>query len=150
MFKKILCATDLNETSHVAVKKAVQLAHQYDAKIFMLNVHEEFMNKDEMGMLRVSIEIIKSKFEKTALQAKNEMKEKIESLHAESIHVEYILKDGKAKKVICEEAERAEADLIIMGVSEKNIIPTFISNNTTTYVIEHSNIPVLIVPMEKK
>ena len=74
MFKKILCATDLNETSHVAVKKAVQLAHQYDAKIFMLNVHEEFMNKDEMGMLRVSIDTMKLIFEKTALQAKNEMK----------------------------------------------------------------------------
>ena len=48
MFIKILCATDLNATSNEAVKKAVQLAHQYNSKIIMLNVHEEFMTKEEM------------------------------------------------------------------------------------------------------
>jgi hypothetical protein len=45
MFKIILCATDLNITSSEAVKKAVQLAHQYGSKIIMLNVHEEFMSQ---------------------------------------------------------------------------------------------------------
>ena len=66
MFIKILCATDLNVTSNEAVKKAVQLAHQYNSKIIMLNVHEEFMTKEEMGMLRVSIDTMKLEFEKTA------------------------------------------------------------------------------------
>ena len=70
MFIKILCATDLNTTSNEAVKKAVQLAHQYNSKIIMLNVHEEFMTKEEMGMLRVSIDTMKLEFEKTALKAK--------------------------------------------------------------------------------
>ena len=64
MFIKILCATDLNTTSNEAVKKAVQLAHQYNSKIIMLNVHEEFMTKEEMGMLRVSIDKMKLEFQK--------------------------------------------------------------------------------------
>ena len=74
MFKKILCATDLHDASSQAVIKAVQLAHQYDSKIIMLNVHEEFMSKEEIGMLRVSINSMKSEFEKIALQAKKNMK----------------------------------------------------------------------------
>ena len=149
MFKTILCATDLNVSSSDAVIKAVQLAHQYDSKIFMLNVHEEFMTKEEMGMLRVSIETMKSSFEGTALQAKNDMKALIQNLHAEDIEVEYIIKDGKCNQAICEEAERVNADLIIMGVSDTNIISNFIFRSTASFVIEHVEIPVLVVPISK-
>ena len=150
MFIKILCATDLNTTSNEAVKKAVQLAHQYNSKIVMLNVHEEFMTKEEMGMLRVSIDTMKLAFEKTALKAKQEMSKVIKEFHAEDIEVEYIIKEGKSHKVICQEAERIQADLIIMGVSEKNIVSNFIFRSTASFVIEHVKIPVLVVPMKDK
>ena len=150
MFIKILCATDLNTTSNEAVKKAVQLAHQYNSKIIMLNVHEEFMTKEEMRMLRVSIDTIKLEFERTALKAKEEMSEVIKKLHAEDIQMEYIIKEGKSNLVICEEANRIQADLIIMGVSEKNIVSNFIYRSTASFVIEHVEIPVLVVPMKDK
>jgi len=150
MFIKILCATDLNTTSNEAVKKAVQLAHQYNSKIIMLNVHEEFMTKEEMGMLRVSIDTMKLEFEKTAFKAKEEMSEVIKKLHAEDIQVEYIIKEGKSNQVICQEAERIEADLIIMGVSEKNIVSNFIFRSTASFVIEYVDIPVLVVPLKDK
>ena len=150
MFKTILCATDLNVASSEAVTKAVQLAHQYDSQIIMLNVHEEFMTKEEMGMLRVSIDTMKLEFEKTALRAQKEMSEVIKILHAEDIQVEYIIKEGKSNQVICQEAERIQADLIIMGVSEKNIVSNFIYRSTASFVIEHVEIPVLVVPMKDK
>jgi nucleotide-binding universal stress UspA family protein len=150
MFKKILCATDLNDVSSEAVKKVVHFAHQFNSQIIMLNIHEEFMTKEEMGMLRVSIDTMKSEFEKTALKAKNEMIEEIESLHAEDIQVEYIIRDGKPNKVICEQAEKAQVDLIIMGVNDKNVMTNIIFRSTASFVIEHVNIPVLVVPMKNK
>ena len=150
MFIKILCATDLNAASNEAVKKSVQLAHQYNSKIIMLNVHEEFMSKEEMGMLRVSIDTMKLEFETTATKAKEEMSEIIKNLHAEDIQVEYIIKEGKSNLVICEEAERLKVDLIIMGVSDKNIISNFIFRSTASYVIDHVEIPVLVVPINNK
>ena len=150
MFTTILCATDLNPTSNEAIMKAVQLAHQYNSKIIMLNVHEEFMTKEEMGMLRVSIDAMKLEIETIALKAKKEMSEVIKKLHAEDIQVEYIIKEGKSHQVICQEAERIQADLIIMGVSEKNIVSNFIYRSTASFVIEHVEIPVLVVPMKDK
>ena len=150
MFIKILCATDLSAPSNEAVKKAIQLAHQYNSKIVMLNVHEEFMTKEEMGMLRVSVDAMKLEIETIALKAKKEMIEVIKKLHAEDIQVEYIIKEGKSNQVICQEAERIEADLIIMGVSEKNIISNFIFRSTASFVIEHVEIPVLVVPIKVK
>ena len=150
MFIKILCATDLNAASNVAVKKAVQFAHQYNSKIIMLNVHEEFMTKEEMGMLRVSIDTMKLEIKTIALKAKKEMSKVIKKLHAEDIQVEYIIKEGKSNQVICQEAERIKADLIIMGVSEKNIVSNFIFRSTASFVIEHVEIPVLVVPLKDK
>ena len=150
MFIKILCATDLNTTSNEAVKKTVQLAHQYNSKISMLNVHEEFMTKEEMGMLRVSIDAMKLEIETIALKAKKEMSEVIKKLHAEDIEVEYIIKEGKSHQVICQEAERIQADLIIMGVSEKKLVSNFIFRSTASFVIEHVEIPVLVAPMKNK
>ena len=150
MFTKILCATDLHPASNEAIKKAVQLAHQYNSKIIMLNVQEEFITKEEMGMLRVSIDTIKSEFEKIAFQVKNDMIKVIKILHAEDIQVEYLIKEGKSNQVICQEAERVQADLIIMCVSEKNIVSNFIFRSTASFVIEHVEIPVLVVPMKNK
>ena len=107
------------------------------------------MTKEEMGMLRVSIDTMKSEFEKTALKAKKEMREEIKSLHAEDIQVEYIIRDGKPNKVICEEAEKAQADLIIMGVNDKSV-SNIIFRSTASFVIEHVEIPVLVVPIKSK
>ena len=148
MYKKILCATDLDKGSAEAVKQAVHLAHQFDSKIIMLNVHEEFMSKEEMAMLRVSVEKIKRQFEQVALDAKNAMRRIINNLHAEDIHIEYILKEGKANKIICQESIARCVDLIVMGVSDKNVLKNFIFNSTAAYVIEHVNIPVLVVPIK--
>ena len=148
MFTNILCATDLNDASSQAVSKAVQLAHQYNSNVIMLNVHEEFMSQEEMSMLRVSIETMKSAFEATALKAKNEMRELIKILHAEDINVEYVLKEGKPSRVICEEAIKQASDLIIMGVGDKSLFSSFIYKSTASYVIEHVRIPVLVVPLK--
>ena len=148
MFANILCATDLNDASSQAVSKAVQLAHQYNSNVIMLNVHEEFMSQEEMGMLRVSMETMKSTFEATALKAKNEMRELIKVLHAEDINVEYLLKEGKPSRVICEEAIKQDSDLIIMGVGDKGLFSSFIYKSTASYVIEHVRIPVLVVPLK--
>ena len=47
MFNKILCATDLNKENDPAITKAVQVAHQFNSSIIILNVHDEFMEKEE-------------------------------------------------------------------------------------------------------
>jgi len=69
----------------MALKKAVQIAHQFGSKITLLNVHEEFMDKEEREMLRVSVNKMKEKFSRIALDSKEEMKAVIHRLHADDI-----------------------------------------------------------------
>jgi nucleotide-binding universal stress UspA family protein len=52
MFKHILCPTDVKDRSDMALKKAVQIAHQFGSKITLLNVHEEFMDREERSFVR--------------------------------------------------------------------------------------------------
>ena len=146
MFNKILCATDLSKENDTAISKAVQVAHQFNSSIVILNVHDEFMEKEEMEMLRVSVESIRAEFEKTAILAKNEMKGIIHSLHAEDINIEFILKKGKPNKIICEEAINLDADLIVIGKSGKSNISKFILGSTASYIVNHASVPVLVVP----
>ena len=145
MFNKILCATDLSEQNDTAISKAVQVAHQFNSSIVILNIHDEFMEKEEMEMLRVSVESIQAEFEKTAILAKNEMKGIIHSLHAEDIKVEFILKKGKPSKIICDESDKLKADLIVLGKSSSTI-SNIILGSTASYIVNHSNVPVLVVP----
>ena len=146
MFNKILCATDLNKENDPAITKAVQVAHQFNSSIIILNVHDEFMEKEEMEMLRVNVESVQSEFEKTAILAKNEMKGIIHSLHAEDIKVEFILKKGKPNKVICDESEKLGSDLIVIGKSSGSNISNIILGSTAAYIVNHANVPVLVVP----
>ena len=137
----------MNIKGSTAIVKAVQLAHQFNSDIILLNVHEEFMTKEEMEMLRVRVGTIKEEFEKTAMQAKKEMKDVLHSLHAEDVKVDFSIKEGKPQKVICEEAARTNADLIIIGTSRKPNISKYLLGTTASYVIEHAKIPVLVVPL---
>ena len=150
MYNNILVATDLSPRACNALNHAVKLAHLFNSKITLINVHEEFMSTDEMGMLRVSIDSMKELFAKIASEAKKEMKATISMLNAEDIDVEYILKEGKPTTAICEEADKNKIDLIIMGVSEKNTLSNFLFSSTASYVIEHVKIPVLVVPMKNE
>ena len=146
MFNKILCATDLSKENDTAISKAVQVAHQFNSSIVILNVHDEFMEKEEMEMLRVSVEAIQAEFEKTAILAKNEMKGIIHSLHAEDINVEFKIKKGEPNKIICEEAVNLDADLIVLGKSSKGKISKFLLGSTAAYIVNNASVPVLVVP----
>ena len=59
-----------------------------------------------------------------------------------------ILMEGKANKIICKESVSQGVDLIVMGISEKKSITSFIFSSTASYVIDHVDIPVLVVPIK--
>ena len=73
MFDNIICATDLSPRSHAALEMAVQMASRHGAQLTVLNVHEEFLDKREMVMLRVSVEHMQEHFREMAVKAKAKM-----------------------------------------------------------------------------
>ena len=144
MFNHILCPTDLKERSDAAVKKAVQIAHQFGSKITLLNVHEEFMDKGERKMLRVSVDKMKEKYKRIAIESKEEMKTVIHKLHADDIEVDYLLHSGKPENVIVELAEQLGTDLIVIGTDGRDNVIDFVVGTITEHVINAAPCPVLV------
>lgn len=147
MFNHILCPTDLKERAFVALKKAVQLAHQFNSKITLLNVHDEMMNKKEREMLRVSFNKLKDKYRDIALASKAEMKKTIARLHAEDITVDYLLREGKPEKAILDVAQKLDIDLIIICTDGRpHHLRDVFTGTITEYVVNHALCPVLVLP----
>lgn len=149
MFTRILCPTDLKERALLALKKAVQIAHQFNSKITMLNAHPEFMGQQEREMLRVSFDGLKEKYRRVALESREEMKAEISKLHAEDIQVDYELREGKPETVIVETAERLGIDLIVICTDGRDNIMDFVTGTITEHVINHASCPVLVIPYPK-
>ena len=146
MFNHILCPTDLKERADIAVRRSVQLAHQFGSKITLLNVHEEFMDKEEREMLRVSVSKMKEKYKHIASDSKKEMKAVIHKLHADDIEVDYLLRKGKPDKVIVEVAKKLAIDLIVMCTDGRDNLMDFVIGSITEHVINSSPCPVLVIP----
>ena len=150
MFTHILCPTDLKERALVALKKAVQIAHQFNSRITMLNVHDEFMNKQEREMLRVSFESLKDQYAQVALESREQMRAAIRQLHAEAIQVDYKLLEGKPAKKIVKVAEKLDVDLIVMATDGRDNIKDFVTGTITEHVINHAPCPVLVIPYKSQ
>ena len=146
MFKTILCPIDLKPRSKMALKKAINIAHQFNSKILLLNIHEEFMSKQEMVMSRVSVSKLGDEFKKIAVEAKDEMKILVKDLEADDIDCEYILRDGKAHDIIVRIAKEKEADLIVMGTNGKDSLSDLLIGTTAQKVVESAVCPVLVMP----
>jgi nucleotide-binding universal stress UspA family protein len=145
MFNHILCPTDLKARSDIAAKKAVQIAHQFGSKITLLNIHQEFMDKEERKMLRVSVNEMKEKYRRIAIDSKEEMKAVIHKLHADDVEVDYLLRDGKPEKVIVEVAEQLGTDLIVISTDGRDNVMDFVVGTITEHVINAAPCPVLVV-----
>jgi nucleotide-binding universal stress UspA family protein len=115
----------------------------------MLNIHEEFLDKKEREMLRVSVNKIKEKYRRIAIESKEEMKAIIHQLHADDIEVDYMLHKGKPENAIVEVAEKLEIDLIIICTDGRDNIRDFVAGTITEHVINKAHCPVLVIPFKK-
>ena len=149
MFKIILCPIDLKPRSKMALKKAINIAHQFNSKIILLNIHEEFMSKEQMVMSRISVSKLGNEFKKIAIEAKSDMKNLVKDLEANDVDCEYILRDGKPYNIITKIAKEKEVDLIVMGTNGRDSLTDLLLGTTAQKVILNSTCPVLVMPKGK-
>ena len=149
MFKNILCPVDLKPRSKMALRKALNIAYQFNSKVLILNVNEEFSSKKEMVMSRVSVSKLQNEFKSIALKAKDDMKNLVKELEVESVACEYVLRDGKASEVINRLADENNIDLVVMGTNGRDSIGDIILGSTAERVVKNLKCSVLVVPMKE-
>jgi nucleotide-binding universal stress UspA family protein len=146
MYKKILCPIDLSPRSKSALSVAISYARLFNSKLVILNIHDEFLNKDEMLMSRVSVDSIMNEYKNIANNSKNKILDSVTKLEGNDINKKIVLKEGNVKELIINYANEIKSDIIIMGTNGKDSLKDYMIGTTASYIVENSKTPVLVIP----
>ncbi|HEX5361756.1 MAG TPA: universal stress protein [Fluviicoccus sp.] len=156
---KILVAVDLHESCDVILAHAGKLAKAFDAKLILLHVtdirpeltgydivaDESFGNFPDPQLIRDSIA---DRF--------REEHEKIQTLSLplrnEGVECTALLVNGMANHAesILEETRKHAAEMIVIGTHRKGVVARLLLGSTSSGVLQHATVPVVMVPVVDK
>jgi nucleotide-binding universal stress UspA family protein len=148
MYKNILCATDISPRSIHAIKTAFSLAKKFSAKLYILNVQLNLNSPEQRLMSRISVKRRIDEDKALAENIKFRISEIVDELDV-STSYEFILREGKAEKVINNMATEIEADLIVMGTNGADHMADYFLGTTAINVIKSATCPILVIPTLK-
>ena len=153
--KNILCATDLSENAHYALKYATVIANRFGAAITILHVLEE-LSPSSLGW--VSEMVGKERW--ADLKSRNEEKvitsirTRIEDICSEIsngnpecpfIVQKIIVKSGHPVDLIIHYTEKKDCDMVIMGSRGHETLSETMLGNTSRRVLRRCTKSVLVV-----
>ncbi|WP_342243662.1 universal stress protein [Pseudomonas sp. OTU5201] len=132
MFQHILVAHDLSHEADIALRRAIQLTRQHNARLSLLHVLEDHLPNAVQGNLRDA--------------AQHYFTERLAQLGAEDCQV--LLRKGRPAQEILEETGDSQADLLVIGRHHHNAPELFIGT-TLERVARHLTTPLLLVVGER-
>jgi nucleotide-binding universal stress UspA family protein len=131
--KRILVASDLSKRSRRALRRAVALARQFGCELFALHVADDDRREELIAA--------------ECRSAEAEVREHLAEAAAEGLAPEAVIvtRAGDPFKVIADEADGIEADLIVMGAHRKRLLGDVFTGTTIERVIRLGSRPVLMV-----
>ena len=148
MFKKILFGTDFSENSHWAFTYALDLAKNYNSKLFILHVTpvpkhpEQLSNYLSPEKLQELLLVQKAELEK-------EFTHYLRKLNGFK-NYKILLEEGEPFVEIIQMAKRESADLIVMGTHGRTGLDHVLFGSTAEKVVRKSPCPVLTIPLPGK
>ena len=144
-FKRILCAVGFEADSYRALRYAFDLAQESDAQLTLLHAVE-------MPAVHVGAEDLTFDFETARETVLGDARARLEALVPDAarayctVHVE--VAEGRAHEVILQLASEVEADLIIMGVRDRDAFDVAVFGSHAQAVVRAAHCPVLTVHQE--
>jgi nucleotide-binding universal stress UspA family protein len=137
--QQILVATDRSAMAEEALKRAISIAKKKSAQLIVVHVVEPLFFESPYTA-SADLDAIRE-----------QLTEEIDRLNSQT-HVGYLLfvESGSAAGVIRREAQKTQADLIVVGSHGKDDIDSDYFGSTTLKLIQRTHIPVLIVKNEVK
>jgi nucleotide-binding universal stress UspA family protein len=141
----ILWPFDDSDSSVRALKTAVELAKQYDAKLYGLHVVPQVPVYTDTAVPLTSFDI-----EKYEQQLKDTAEKTLKKIVAEKVpegvNVEPCVVMGKPSDAILNFAKEMKVDLIVMATHARGGISHLLIGSVTEDTIRRSEIPILVVP----
>ncbi|HUX53893.1 MAG TPA: universal stress protein [Williamwhitmania sp.] len=156
--KKVLIALDFDPTAQKVAEIGFSLGKAMDAEITLLHVILEPVNytstghvtvmgfagypQSEMGMLQTDGE---SALKKVAQQYLDKSKQ-----HLGDRNILTVVKEGDFGDSILKTAEDLHANVIVLGSHSRKWMENVLMGSVTEKILQHTSIPLFIVPTKKK
>ncbi|MCK9393126.1 MAG: universal stress protein [Syntrophales bacterium] len=143
--KNILVPTDFSKYSDAALKKAIDIAEQYKAKIYLLHVIDEHVRQCavdyclDIGVVdRLEAESIKA--------AKDKLHKEAAAIgEAKKLKIVFDVKNGNPAEVILTEQQEKKIDLIVIASHGKTGLLKQLMGSVADKVVKGSKCPVIVV-----
>lgn len=140
--RRILVPIDFSTASAVALRAAVALSRRHGARLTLLHSLSEWPRRMVVSGSAAWRLMRRLPAERYAVAERLRR----EAAFLEEADVDTEVATGVASDAILEAAERAEADLIVMGVAHRSWLDRLLSGSTSTRVLRRATVPVLVVP----
>ncbi len=155
--KKILVPVKLINNCIDVCKYAMLLAKEINAEIKLLYVYpepdvSEHEKKTTSWQRHVKMELQEAhqNAQSRLVEFSNDIQSQIPATLLKSVKLHYRMLKGTPEYVIAEACERYTPDIILMGTRKYLNKPQNFQEKTIAKVIEHSNYPILVVPVSVK
>jgi len=143
--KSILVPTDFSAYSNAALNKAVELAEQYNSKIYLLHVVDQAIQQCSVDYCFTAD--LMNKLEEQSLKASNDnlQKEVNDIIGSKKLDVVSYVQQGNPAEVILREQQDKGIDLIVIASHGKTGLLKNLMGSVADKVIKGSKCPVLIL-----
>src|SRR5512139_47516 len=149
MFKKILFCTDFSKNSHWAFTYALNLAKNYNAKLFILHVTPVPTCPEQL-----TIYLPPEKLRELMIAQKNELEKELNTHYLRKLSeiekYKVLFKEGEPFMEIIQMAKKESVNLIVMGTHGRTGLDHVLFGSTAEKVVRKSPCPVLTIPLPGK
>jgi len=143
--KSILVPTDFSTYSDAALKKAVELAEKFNAKIYLLHVIDKAIQQCAVDYC-ITQDVV-NQLEEQGLKASNDnlREEANKIIGAKNLDVVFDVQKGHPAEVILKEQQDKGIDLIVIASHGKTGLLKNLVGSVANKVIKGSKCPVMVV-----
>ena len=144
-FEKILIAVEDSPHSLEAANAGLQLANRVNAEIAI-------MCAINIGVTISSPEVIPTPIEIITVQREeaHSVIEKVKAMFKGKTPVHEFTPEGDPREEIVAIADQWGADIIVVGTHGRTGLTHLLMGSTAEYVVRHSKVPLMVVPMRKQ
>jgi nucleotide-binding universal stress UspA family protein len=145
MTLKILVAVDLSKATKRVIQVTERIARGMSGEAWVLHVAEA--EPDLVGF-DAGPEVVRDQVAKEFREEHKAVQQYADTLREADIEATALLIRGPIVETILQQAERIEADLLIVGSHGFGALYDLLVGSSSRGVLKHSGIPVLVVPIK--
>jgi universal stress protein A len=143
--KHILVPTDFSKYSDMALKTAIDIAKQYDSKIYLLHVIDQQVQECAVDYC-LSYEVVQMLKKESLKTSKENLKKEADAVaKGKNIKVAFDVKTGIPAEVILSEQKAKKIDLIVISSHGKTGMLKQFMGSVADKVVKGAKCPVTVV-----